>query len=95
MTNESELLRAKLIGIMGRIISVEEMREALGLKQSTYYDQLREGRLISLQNLKTLSDKLDINEVWLLAECGLIDRRSIKEYTEMMSGMRTLEMRSE
>lgn len=80
---EAERLRATLISATGRMVSVEEMRKALGLKPSTYYDQVREGRLISLDNLTTLAQNLGINTVWLLVDCGLLDRESVEQYYDM------------
>lgn len=79
--DDAEWLRAKLISLLGRMITVEEMRAALGLKQSTYYDQVNEGRLISLDNLKAAARNLNINEVYLLVECGLLDRQAAEDYT--------------
>lgn len=81
---EAEALRATLISALGRIVSVEEMRKALGLRQSTYYDQLKEGRLISLDNVKTLAGNLGINSLQLMVDCGLIDRGDVEEYLNLM-----------
>jgi hypothetical protein len=79
---DAQILRARLIALLGRIVSVEEMRDALEMKQSTYYDQVKEGRLMSLDNLKLLARNLNVNEVELLAECGLLARTELKEYCE-------------
>ena len=79
---DAEILRARLIALLGRIVSVEEMRDALEMKQSTYYDQVKEGRLLSLDNLKLLARNLNVNEVELLADCGLLARTELKEYCE-------------
>lgn len=84
MTSDSELLRTKLIKILDRMVTVEEMREALGLKASTYYDQLREGRLLSLNNLKVLADNLGVNEIQLFVECGLLDPEALDKYNQMV-----------
>jgi hypothetical protein len=79
---DAEALRAKLISILGRIVTVEEVRGAMDLKTSTYYDQLREGKLISLDNLTTAARSLGINELYLLVECDLLDRHAAKQYAE-------------
>lgn len=84
--DNAEWLRAKLISVLGRMITVEEMRDALGLKQSTYYDQVKEDRLISLDNLKAAARSLNINEVYLLVECGLLDRQAAEDYAAYQQG---------
>lgn len=86
---DAEALRAKLISILGRLITVEEVRAAMGLKTSTYYDQLRAGSLISVDNLQTASHSLGINEVYLLVECGLLDRCAAKKYAEHVASGQT------
>ena len=88
--DDAENLRAKLIGILGRIITVEELRSALEMKRQTYYDQVKEGRLMSLDNLKLIAHNLNVNEVWLLTECKLIDKDAVKEYCEMSNHNHTL-----
>lgn len=79
-TKDATWLQAKLIGILGRMITVEEMRGALGLATSTYYDQLNDGRLITEENLTTAARNFGINEVYLLVECGLLHRATVEEY---------------
>lgn len=80
MRTDTAPLQATLIGILGRMISVEEMRDALGLAASTYYEQSKEGRLICAENLRTAARNLGINEVQLLVACGVIDRAAVDEY---------------
>lgn len=77
---QAEWLRAKLISLTGRIIGVDEMRDALGLKQSTYYFQLKEGRLLSTENLKNAARNLGINELQLMIECGVISKEDLNSY---------------
>lgn len=83
---EAEALRATLISALGRIVSVEEMRKALKLKQSTYYDQVKEGRLVSMENVMALAENLGINSVRLLVDCGLLERRAVEEYFDSSYG---------
>ena len=80
MSTDADFLQAKLIGLMGRMISVEELRHALGVPTSTYYDQLKDGRLISRDNIATAAQNLGINEVQLLVTCGLLPRATVEEY---------------
>jgi hypothetical protein len=77
---EASGLQAVLISILGRMISVEEMRDALGLATTTYYEQAREGRLITVENIFHVSRSLGINEVLLLVECGLLDPATVDDY---------------
>lgn len=77
---EAEWLRAKLIGWVGRIITVEEIREAMDLKPSTYYAQVREGNLLTYQNVVKAARAFGLNEVFLLVECGLLDRDMLEQY---------------
>jgi len=80
LANDADLLQAKLIGILGRMVSVEEMRKSLGLAVSTYYDQVKEHRLITGENLAEAARNLGINHVYLMVECGLIERAAMDEY---------------
>jgi hypothetical protein len=77
---EASQLQAVLIGILGRMISVEELRDALGLATTTYYEQAREGRLITAENILRASRSLGVNEIVLLVECGLLDSATVDEY---------------
>lgn len=81
-TLDAEGLRVLLINMLGRVITVKEMHNAMGLKASTYYGQVREGRLVSLDNLRAAAHSLGINEVYLLVECGLLDRKAAGEYAQ-------------
>jgi hypothetical protein len=78
--DDADRLRAKLIGILGRTLSIEEMRKAMGLTSSTYYQQLKGGRLIRPKTLIRAARSLGINEVLLLVECGLLDRQEVLDY---------------
>lgn len=71
--DQAEFLRAKLISLLGRMLTVEEMREALELKSSTYYDQIANERLLNLDNIKAAARNLAINPIYLLVEAGMID----------------------
>ena len=86
MKQDAELLRAKVIACLERIVTVDEMRKAMELPQRTYYDQSQEGRLINLKNIKALAHNLGVNEIWLLTECGLISKEAIAEYCKYNSG---------
>ena len=79
---QDEWLRAKLIAITGRIVSVDEMRQALELKPSTYYLQQREGRLLSAENLRTAAKNLGISPVQLMVECGVISEDDLNSYQQ-------------
>ncbi len=80
---QAEWLRTRLIAVLQRMVTVEEMRAALGLKQSTYYAQVQEDRLLTLENLRVLARNLKINEVYLMVECGLLDDQALRDYVEM------------
>lgn len=83
MVIEASGLQAVLISILGRMISIEEMRHALGLATTTYYEQAREGRLINVENIFHVSRSLGVNEVLLLVECGLLDPATVDEYVAL------------
>ncbi|MGV1006770.1 MAG: hypothetical protein ACOYEV_18855 [Candidatus Nanopelagicales bacterium] len=80
MDIDAHWLQAKLISVVGRMISVEEMRGALHLATSTYYDQLKERRLITMENVTVAARHLGVNEVYLLVECGLLNRAAVEDY---------------
>lgn len=83
MTAETvDHLRAKLIGFLGRMVSVEEIRQAMNLKTSTYYDQVKENRLINYENLLNTARAFGLNEVALLVEMELLDADAAAEYAE-------------
>lgn len=83
MVIEASALQAVLIRILGRMISVEEMRDALGLATTTYYEQAREGRLVTVENIFRVSRSLGVNEILLLVECGLLDPAAVDEYVAL------------
>lgn len=82
-------LRVKLIAMLGRMVTVEEIRAGMSLKTSTYYDQLNEGRLICMDNIVTLARGIGVNEVALLVEMDLVDAKAALSYADW-SGARTL-----
>jgi hypothetical protein len=86
--SQDEVLRAKLIGLLGRMITVEEMREKLELPSSTYYDQRDHDRLLNLDNIKALARNLGINPIYLLIECELISAEAGEEFWSLWPQVR-------
>jgi len=77
---EASELQAALIGILGRMVSAKELREALGVATTTYPARAGEGLLITADNILRASRSLGVNEILLLVECGLLEPASVDDY---------------
>ncbi|MEZ0366476.1 hypothetical protein ACAG26_22625 [Mycobacterium sp. pUA109] len=72
--------------LAGRTLSREEIWTALGLRRSTYYDQLEKGKLISADNLRRAATSLGINRAELLTRYRLIDPDEVTALAELIHG---------
>lgn len=70
-------LAAVLSYMAGRTLSKEQLRMALELPRSTYYDQLDKGTLISADNLQRAAANLGINRAELLARYRFIEPEEV------------------
>jgi len=77
---EASELQAVLIGILGRMLSADELRAALGVATTTFPAQAGEGLLITADNILRASRSLGVNEILLLVECGLLEPASVDDY---------------
>lgn len=75
-------LAAVLIGMVGRVLSMQEVYDALEMSRTTFSDQRNSGRLIAANNLITAARNLGINEVDLLTRFGIITPSAAIEYVE-------------
>jgi hypothetical protein len=71
----------------GRMLSKEEIRKALELPRSTYYDQLEKGTLITADNLQRAAANLGINRAELLTRYRIIDPEEIASLAEEIAGL--------
>jgi hypothetical protein len=76
-------LDAVLIGMTGRRLTVGEIIAALELPSATYYQQRRDNRLISAENLVKAARNLGINELALLVRFKIVSPAAIDEYVEL------------
>jgi hypothetical protein len=68
--------------LVGRPLAATEVYEAFGYRKSAYYKAVREGRLISADNLIRAGKYLGLNPIDLLIRFGLIEPESVTEYVE-------------
>ncbi len=66
--------------LVGRPLAATEVYEAFGYRKSAYYKAVREGRLVSADNLIRASKYLGLNPIDLLIRFGLIEPESVNEY---------------
>ena len=74
----------------GRILTKEEIWNAMELRRSTYYDQLEKGTLINANNLRRAATNLGINRAELLTRYRLIEPDEIASLAEKIGGSRPL-----
>jgi plasmid maintenance system antidote protein VapI len=68
--------------LVGRPLAATEVYEAFGYRKSTYYKAVREGRLISADNLIRVARYFGLNPVDLQVRFGLIEPEAVTEYLE-------------
>lgn len=66
--------------LVGRPLAATEVYEAFGYRKSTYYKAVREGRLVTADNLIRAAKYLKLNPIDLLVRFGLIPIDSVTEY---------------
>jgi hypothetical protein len=79
-------LAAVLSYMAGRMLSREEICQALELPRSTYYSQLQKGTLITADNLRRAAANLRINGAELLTRYRFIDPADIVSLIEEAAG---------
>jgi hypothetical protein len=72
--------------LAGRSLSREEVWTAMGLRRSTYYDQLDKGTLITADNLRTAATNLGINRAELLTRYRFIDPEEVTALAAQIRG---------
>lgn len=72
--------------LTGRSLGREEIWTALGLRRSTYYDQLDKGTLITADNLRVAAANLGINRAELLTRYRFIDPEEVTALAEQIRG---------
>lgn len=75
-----ERLQVVLITLLGRKVSMNEIRLAMNLKTSTFYNQKDKGRLISLDSVSGVASYFGVSPTALLVEMDLLDERDASEF---------------
>ena len=83
-------LAAVLSYLAGRTLSKEELWTAMGLRKSTYYDQLEKGTLITADNLQKAAASLGINRAELLTRYRFIDPEEVTSLADEIGGRHPL-----
>jgi hypothetical protein len=68
--------------LVGRPLAATEVYEAFGYRKSAYYKAVREGRLITADNLIRAAKYFGLNPVDLQIRFGLIEHEAVTEYVE-------------
>ncbi|MGH3597349.1 MAG: hypothetical protein ACRDUT_15525 [Mycobacterium sp.] len=68
--------------LVGRPLAATEVYEAFGYRKSAYYKAVREGRLITADNLIRAATHFGLNPVDLQIRYGLIHHDAVTEYVE-------------
>jgi hypothetical protein len=66
--------------LVGRPLAATEVYEAFGYRKSAYYKAVREGRLVTADNLIRAAKYLKLNPIDLLVRFGLIQLDTVTEY---------------
>jgi hypothetical protein len=66
--------------LVGRPLAATEVYEAFGYRKSAYYKAVREGRLVTADNLIRAAKYLRLNPIDLLVRFGLIQLEMVTEY---------------
>jgi hypothetical protein len=66
--------------LVGRPLAATEVYEAFGYRKSTYYKAVREGRLVTADNLIRAAKYLKLNPIDLLVRFGLIQLDTVTDY---------------
>lgn len=68
--------------LLGRPLAATEVYEAFGYRKSAYYKAVREGRLVSADNLIRAARFFGLNPVDLQIRFGLIEHDAVTEYVD-------------
>ncbi|MCV7257377.1 hypothetical protein [Mycobacterium shimoidei] len=68
--------------LVGRPLAASEVYEAFGYRKSAYYKAVREGRLVTADNLIRAAKYFGLNPVDLQVRFGLIEPEAVTEYLE-------------
>jgi hypothetical protein len=66
--------------LVGRPLAATEVYEAFGYRKSAYYKAVREGRLVTADNLIRAARYLKLNPIDLLVRFGLVELETVTEY---------------
>ncbi|MDI3315150.1 MAG: hypothetical protein QJR12_13035 [Mycobacterium sp.] len=66
--------------LVGRPLAATEVYQAFGYRKSAYYKAVREGRLITADNLIRAAEYFGLNPVDLQVRYGLIPHRAVIDY---------------
>jgi hypothetical protein len=66
--------------LVGRPLTATEVYEAFGYRKSAYYKAVREGRLVTADNVIRAAKHLRLNPIDLLVRFGLIQLEMVTEY---------------
>ena len=68
--------------LVGRPLAATEVYEAFGYRKSAYYKAVREGRLVTADNLIRAAKYFGLNPVDLQVRFGLIEPEDVTRYLE-------------
>lgn len=68
--------------LVGRPLAATEVYEAFGYRKSAYYKAVREGRLVTADNLIRAARYFGLNPVDLQVRFGLIEAEDVTQYLE-------------
>lgn len=68
--------------LVGRPLAATEVYEAFGYRKSAYYKAVREGRLVTADNLIRAAKYFGLNPVDLQVRFGLIEPEDVTQYLE-------------
>src|SRR6201996_62772 len=66
--------------LVGRPLAATEVYEDVGYRKSAYYKAVREGRLVTADNLIRAGKYLGLNPIDLLVRFGLIQVEAVTDY---------------
>lgn len=72
--------------LVGRPLAATEVYAAFGYRKSSYYKAVREGRLITADNLIKAAKFFGLNAIDLLVRYGLIEAETVTEYVQSEFG---------
>lgn len=79
---DDDRLYAILVALTGRRLTMTEVYEAVGLSRQQYSTVRSNGKLVTPNRMILAAQRLNINPVELLTECGIVAPRDAAEYVD-------------